>query len=303
MGAIINGKEIANDFCKTIGEQVEELKARGILPCIALVNASSDPASEIYVLKKSKLAESLGIKSTIHKLDDNVSSDEVADLLRNLNEDDTVHAILLQSPLANGLNFRKLVDLIDPEKDVDGLTTINQGRLFTGEPCIAPCTPSGVLHLIHRRDADHNNKIHALQAPDGLVTHRGSLSGLHAVVLGRSSIVGKPMAQLLLNENCTVTTLHSRSQNIQEICRTADIIVSAIGKPKYITKDFVKPGVIVIDVGINRLEIDGKKKIVGDVDFDTVSEIAGAISPVPNGVGPMTVAYLMHNATQLAAKK
>ncbi|GHT98117.1 bifunctional protein FolD [Alphaproteobacteria bacterium] len=283
MAIIINGKEIANDFCKTIGEKVDDLKAQRVFPCIALVNASSDPASEIYVLKKSKLAESLGIKSTIYKLGDNVSSDKIADLLQNLNKDDTVHAILLQSPLANGLNFRKLVDLIAPEKDVDGLTTINQGRLFTGEPRIAPCTPSGVLHLI--------------------LTVLENLSGLHAVVLGRSSIVGKPMAQLLLNENCTVTMLHSKSQNITEICRTADIIVSAIGKPKYITKDFIKPGAIVIDVGINRLEIDGKKKIVGDVDFDAVSEIASAISPVPNGVGPMTVTYLMHNTTHLATKK
>ncbi|GHU19354.1 bifunctional protein FolD [Alphaproteobacteria bacterium] len=283
MATIINGKDIANDFCRTIGEKVDELKAQKVFPCIALVNASSDPASEIYVLKKSKLAESLGIKSTIYKLGDNVSSDKIADLLQNLNKDDTVHAILLQSPLANGLNFRKLVDLIAPEKDVDGLTTINQGRLFTGEPHVAPCTPSGVLHLI--------------------LTVLENLSGLHAVVLGRSSIVGKPMAQLLLNENCTVTMLHSKSQNITEICRTADIIVSAIGKSKYITKDFVKPGAIVIDVGINRLEIDGKKKIVGDVDFDAVSEIASAISPVPNGVGPMTVAYLMHNTTHLATKK
>ncbi|MDR3151645.1 MAG: bifunctional methylenetetrahydrofolate dehydrogenase/methenyltetrahydrofolate cyclohydrolase [Holosporaceae bacterium] len=278
---IINGKEIADDFCKIISCKVDVLKSSGIFPHIALVNASADSASEIYISRKRKLAESLGIKSTIHQLSgNNVREEDVAELLNNLNLDDSVTAILLQSPLAYGLNFRKLVDIIDPHKDADALTSTNQGKLFTGEPCIAPCTPLGVLHLIH--------------------SVRENISGSHAVVLGRSSIVGKPMAQLLLNKNCSVTTLHSHSRNIQDICATADIIVSAIGKPRYVQKHFVKPGAIVIDVGINRIEIDGARKIVGDVDFHPVSEVAAAISPVPNGVGPMTVAYLMYNTMLLA---
>jgi methylenetetrahydrofolate dehydrogenase (NADP+)/methenyltetrahydrofolate cyclohydrolase len=281
MAIVINGKEIANDFCKIIASKVEALKFCGIFPHIALVNASADPASEIYVSRKQKLAESLGIKSTVHRLSgDNIQEKDVAELLESLNLDDDVTAILLQSPLAHGLNFRKLVDTIDPRKDVDGLTSTHQGKLFMGEPCVAPCTPLGVLHLIH--------------------SVRENISGLHAVVLGRSSIVGKPMAQLLLNKNCSVTTLHSYSRDVPDICVTADIIVSAVGKPLYVQKHFVKPGSIVIDVGINRIEIDGAKKIVGDVDSHPVSEVAAAISPVPNGVGPMTVAYLMYNATLLA---
>ncbi|MDR2794880.1 MAG: bifunctional methylenetetrahydrofolate dehydrogenase/methenyltetrahydrofolate cyclohydrolase [Holosporaceae bacterium] len=275
---VINGKKISQEVCESISAKIG--KCGGIAPSVALISASADPASEIYISKKVQLAESIGIKSSVHKFKYGAKADEIADLIKRLNADTDVHAILLQSPLEEGLNFRDLVDLIDPRKDVDGLTTINQGKLFTGEPGVVPCTPLGILHLI--------------------CSVRRDIAGAHAVVLGRSSIVGKPTAQLLLNENCSVTVLHSHSQNAAEICRRADIVVSAIAKPKYITRDFIKPGAIVIDVGVNRIEIDGTKKIVGDVDFDAVSEIAAAISPVPNGVGPMTVAYLMHNALQLS---
>lgn len=280
MAKIINGKEIATEFSSIIKDRIEELKISGIFPKIALINASDDPASEVYVSKKSKMAESLGIHSAIYKFDSNVKEKEISNLIKELNEDAKVHAVLLQSPLANALRFRDLVNLIDPDKDVDGLTTLNQGRLFSGEPGVVPCTPLGVMHLLRTAHED--------------------LAGLHAVVLGRSSIVGRPLSQLLLNANCTVTLLHSYSRDLPEICRTADILVSAIGRPKFVERNFVKSGATVIDVGVNRIEENGMKKIVGDVDFDNVFDIAGAITPVPNGVGPMTVAYLMHNTLKLA---
>lgn len=281
MTKIINGKKIAAEFCDSVRDRVAELKVRGVIPRIALINASNDLASEIYVSKKEKLAESVGIKSDTYKFSQGTKESEIADLIEKLNADKSVHAILLQSPLIEGLRFRELVNLIAPEKDVDGLTSINQGRLFSGEPGVIPCTPLGVLHLIR--------------------TVHEKVAGLHAVVIGRSSIVGRPMTLLLLNANCTVTALHSYSRDLPDICRTADILVSATGQPKFVGKNFIKPGATVIDVGVTRITTaDGTKKIVGDVDFDEVSEIAGAITPVPNGVGPMTVAYLMYNTLKLA---
>ena len=281
MTKIINGKKIAAEFCDSVRDRVAELKVRGVIPRIALINASNDLASEIYVSKKEKLAESVGIKSDTYKFSQGTKESEIADLIEKLNADKSVHAILLQSPLMEGLRFRELVNLIAPEKDVDGLTSINQGLLFSGEPGVIPCTPLGVLHLIR--------------------TVHEKVAGLHAVVIGRSSIVGRPMTLLLLNANCTVTALHSYSRDLPDICRTADILVSATGQPKFVGKNFIKPGATVIDVGVTRITTaDGTKKIVGDVDFDEVSEIAGAITPVPNGVGPMTVAYLMYNTLKLA---
>ena len=281
MTKIINGKKIAAEFCDSVRDRVAELKVRGVIPRIALINASNDLASEIYVSKKEKLAESVGIKSDTYKFSQGTKESEIADLIEKLNADKSVHAILLQSPLIEGLRFRELVNLIAPEKDVDGLTSINQGRLFSGEPGVIPCTPLGVLHLIR--------------------TVHEKVAGLHAVVIGRSSIVGRPMTLLLLNANCTVTALHSYSRDLPDICRIADILVSATGQPKFVGKNFIKPGATVIDVGVTRITTaDGTKKIVGDVDFDEVSEIAGAITPVPNGVGPMTVAYLMYNTLKLA---
>lgn len=281
MATVIDGKKIAAEFCDSVRDRVGELKERGVFPRLALIKASNDIASEIYVAKKEKLAESVGIKSDVYKFPKGTRETEVADLINKLNNDKSVHAILLQAPLNEGLRFRELVNLISPEKDVDGLTSINQGHLFSGEPGIIPCTPLGVLHLIR--------------------TVHEKISGLHAVVIGRSSIVGRPMTLLLLNANCTVTALHSYSRNLPEICRTADILVSATGQPKFVTRDFIKPGATVIDVGVTRITTDeGMKKIVGDVDFDDVCEVAGAVTPVPNGVGPMTVAYLMYNTLKLA---
>ncbi|MDR0632094.1 MAG: bifunctional methylenetetrahydrofolate dehydrogenase/methenyltetrahydrofolate cyclohydrolase [Holosporaceae bacterium] len=277
MAKIINGKEIAEKFRNQIKERAIEIKKRGIEPHIALINTGDDPASKIYIAGKEKLAASVGISSTVHKFSNDTEENEIAELIEKLNGDEKTHAILLQSPLPRHLQFRRLVDLIHPSKDVDGLTTLNQGKLFTGEPTVAPCTPLGVLHLLH--------------------TVHENIAGLHAVVLGRSSIVGKPLAQLLLNANCTVTLLHSYSKDPPDICKTADLLISAVGKPLFIGSEFVKPGATVIDVGISR--IDGSKKIVGDVDFEEVSRVAGAITPVPNGVGPMTIAYLMHNTLGL----
>lgn len=280
MTKIINGKEIAAEFSGVIKERVEELKKTGVCPKIAIINASDDPASKIYVSKKSDIAKSVGIESSVYKFGADVKEKEIADLIKELNDDVDTHAILLQSPLSNGLRFRDLVNLINPDKDVDGLTSLNQGYLFSGEPGVVPCTPLGIMHMLH--------------------TVHNELAGLHAVVLGRSSIVGRPLSQLLLNANCTVTLLHSYSRNLSDVCCGADILISAIGKPKFVEKHFVKKGATVIDVGVNRVEENGMKKIVGDVDYDNVFEIAGAITPVPNGVGPMTVAYLMHNTLKLA---
>ena len=281
MEKLIDGKAISEKFCEILKEKVEVLRESGIVPCIALIKANDDPASEIYVSRKEALAKSIGIESRVYKFQPGVEQSSLEKLIDKLNHDSSVHAILLQLPLAEGLDSKKLINLISPEKDVDGLTSINQGRLFAGDDCVVPCTPQGVLHLIH--------------------SVRENISGMHAVVLGRSVIVGRPMVSLLLNNDCTVTALHSKSKNIAEICSTADILVSAIGKPKYINKDFIKPGAIVIDVGINRIQTsEGKKKIVGDVDFDDVWDFVGAITPVPKGVGPMTVAYLLSNTVKLA---
>ncbi|MDR2766506.1 MAG: bifunctional methylenetetrahydrofolate dehydrogenase/methenyltetrahydrofolate cyclohydrolase [Holosporaceae bacterium] len=280
MAEIIDGQRIAGEFCDHIRDKVQEIKKAGIEPCIALVNASQDPSSEIYVSRKMKMAKYVGITSLVHRFNSDATGNDVADLIGKLNDDDRIHAILLQSPLPQNFVFRELVNLIRPDKDVDGLTTLNQGRLFSGEPGIIPCTPMGVMHLL--------NIVHP------------QLAGMHAVVLGRSSIVGRPLAQLLLNADCTVTMLHSRSKNMAEICRSADVLVSAIGRPRFVLKNFIRPGATVIDVGVNKIEENGARKIVGDVDFDGVFGIAGAITPVPKGVGPMTVAYLMHNTLKLA---
>ncbi len=281
MEKLIDGKAISERLCEILKDKVEILKKSEVTPCIALIKANDDPASEIYVSKKEILAKSIGIKSRVYNFQPGIKQDFVENLISNLNSDPTVHAILLQLPIAKDLDSKKLINMISPEKDVDGLTTINQGKLFAGEDCVIPCTPQGVLHLIH--SVCHN------------------ISGMNAVVLGRSVIVGRPMISLLLNNDCTVTALHSKSKNIAKVCSNADILVSAIGKPKFVTKDFIKPGAIVIDVGINRIHTpDGKKKIVGDVDFDNVWNSVGAITPVPKGVGPMTVAYLMSNTVNLA---
>lgn len=246
-----------------------------VSPTLALIRIEGDPASEIYVNNKVKLCEKLGIKSKVILFPNDVSQDIVEQAISELNADVSVNGILLQLPLPKQLNSSYLTNLIDPLKDVDGLTLINQGHLFSGGDGLFPCTPSGVISLLKH--------IH------------GNLDGLNAAVIGRSLIVGQPMAQLLQRENCTVTVLHSHSKSPELITSKADIVVAAVGKPKFVTKEWIKSGATVIDVGINRILLDNKPKIVGDVDFENVKSVAGYITKVPGGVGPITVTFLMEN--------
>ncbi len=281
MVRIINGKEIADEFSQTIKLRVDEVKSRGVFPKLAMIRVGEDENTAIYTIKKEKLAQQIGIETVNYHFDNKVKSIDLLKLINELNIDKKIHAILLQSPLPKRLSFRNIVNAINPEKDVDGLTTLNQGRLFSGEPGIIPCAPLGVLHILR-------------------IIHE-DIAGMHAVVIGRSSTVGRPLSQLLLNANCTVTLLHSYSRNLEEICKTADILVSAVGKPKFVDSNFVKKGATVIDIGLNKIKNNnGDISFVGDVDFDNVISVAGAITPVPNGIGPMTAAYLMHNTLKLA---
>lgn len=278
---IIDGKQISNDVCDKVAVDVKNFtRSYGITPCIALINIGDDAASKIYVANKVKLAEKLGIKSILYELTGNVASAEIERLIDRLNHDINVHGILLQLPIPEHLNAQNLINLIDPNKDVDGLTWINVGKLSAGIDVLSPCTPTGIMYIIKKT--------------------LGDVSGKHAVVIGRSGIVGKPMAQMLLNANCTVTVLHSKSSNAPDICKEADIVVVAIGKSEFVGSEWIKPGALVVDVGINRIEIDGRKKLVGDVNFQKVKDIAGYITPVPGGVGPLTVAFLMHNTLKAA---
>ncbi len=281
MVRIINGKEIADEFSQTIKSRVDEVKSRGVFPKLAMIRIGEDENTAIYTIKKEKLAQQIGIETVNYHFDNKVKSADLLKLINELNIDKKIHAILLQSPLPKRLSFRNIVNAINPEKDVDGLTTLNQGRLFSGEPGIIPCAPLGVLHILR-------------------IIHE-DIAGMHAVVIGRSSTVGRPLSQLLLNANCTVTLLHSYSRNLEEICKTADILISAVGKPKFVDSNFVKKGATVIDIGLNKtINKNGDISFIGDVDFDNVISVAGAITPVPNGIGPMTAAYLMHNTLKLA---
>lgn len=276
MAKIINGSEVAYEFCRGVHERVYEIQDRGINPRLALINA--DPVNNLSDIVKT--AQSVGIIVDVYQFDSKTNSREIISLINELNADNNTHGISLRSPMPKSARFRELINLVHENKDVDGLTTMNQGRLFSGEPGIVPCAPLGIAHLIRTIHED--------------------ISGLHAVVLGRSSIVGRPLAQLLLNSNCTVTLLHSYSHDLPEICRNADILVSAIGQSNFVTAEFVKDGATVIDVGLNKIHENGEVKIVGDVDFRNVVSIAGAITPVPNCVDAMTTAYLMHNTLKLA---
>ncbi len=283
---IIDGKAIAADLKDTLKQQVDTLNAQGRKVGLAVILVGDDPASHVYVGNKIKACEAVGIQSTEHSLDETATEQEVRSVIQTLNKDDSVHGILLQLPLPEALSAvqESLVQEITPEKDVDGLTTLNAGKLFLGhDDGLVPCTPQGSIRLI--KSVEEN------------------LSGKNAVVIGRSNLFGKPMAQLLLQENCTVTIAHSRTQNIEEICRTADILVAAVGRPHMVKADWVKDGAIVIDVGINRLPPTDEKpkgRLVGDVDFDAVKEVASAITPVPGGVGPMTIACLLANTIKAA---
>lgn len=278
---IIDGKAIAKKLRESIKRHVDVLIGdHKILPGLAVVLVGDDPASAIYVNNKEKAAKEVGMRGFVHRLPQNTSQDELLKLIAQLNDDKKVNGILVQMPLPKQIDSATILKTIDPAKDVDGLHIENMGRLMADLPGLVPCTPMGCVILAK--------------------TIQQNLSGLHAVIIGRSHLVGKPIAQLLLRENCTVTTCHSRTPNIAHIAREADIIVVATGKAKLVKADWVKPGAIVIDVGINRTE-DGK--IVGDVDFDAVSKVAGYITPVPGGVGPMTIACLLGNTVAAACRQ
>lgn len=279
--AIIDGKAIAEQTRNQIAKDVKALIDTDKKVGLAVILVGDNPASHVYVKNKIKACEHVGIESSEHRLGDDAQEDDIAALITSLNNDDAVHGILLQLPLPDHLwdVQEKLVQMIAPNKDVDGLTVTNAGKLFLGmDDGLVPCTPQGSLHLIK--------------------SHDDNLSGKHAVVIGRSNLFGKPMAQLLLQENCTVTIAHSRTQDLEAVCKNADILVAAVGREKMVKASWVKDGAIVIDVGINRME---NGKLCGDVDFDEVKEVAAAITPVPGGVGPMTIAFLLSNTVKAAA--
>jgi methylenetetrahydrofolate dehydrogenase (NADP+)/methenyltetrahydrofolate cyclohydrolase len=283
---IIDGKTVAAGVRRSVGEQVAELRrSEGIQPGLAVVLVGNDPASEVYVGSKARGTVEVGMRSFEHRLPADTSEVDLLALIARLNADDAVDGILVQLPLPKHIDSTRVLQAVDPAKDVDGFHPINVGRVATGAGGIVPCTPLGSLILIQ-----------SLQVP---------LSGLEALIVGRSNIVGKPMVQLLLAEQCTVTIAHSRTRDLPARCRQADILVAAIGRPQMVRGDWVKPGAIVIDVGINRLPPDasGKSKLVGDVAFDEARLVASAITPVPGGVGPMTIACLLRNTLQAARER
>ncbi|MBH0239284.1 bifunctional methylenetetrahydrofolate dehydrogenase/methenyltetrahydrofolate cyclohydrolase FolD [Methylobrevis albus] len=282
VASVIDGKKIANELHVEIRAKADALAAsHGVVPGLAVVLVGEDPASAVYVRNKVKATAECGLKSFEFKLPAETSEAEVLGIVERLNKDPDVHGILVQLPLPKHIDSDKVLGLIDPDKDVDGFHPLNAGRLSVGLPGFVPCTPRGSAILIEKVQPD--------------------LSGLHAVVIGRSNIVGKPMAQLLLQKNATVTIAHSRTKDLPAVCRTADILVAAVGRPEMVKADWVKPGAIVIDVGINRITTpEGKGKLVGDVAYAECAEVAGAITPVPGGVGPMTIACLMLNTLDSA---
>ena len=287
---IIDGKAFAERLRGKIAEDVAELKAKhGIQPGLAVVLVGEDPASKIYVRSKEEQTEQVGMRSIGHRLPADVPESELLDLIGRLNADKSVNGILVQFPVPDHLSQARIVAKIDPDKDVDGLTVTNAGRLASGLPGLVACTPSGCLMLL--QDAV------------------GALGGKKAVVVGRSNLMGKPMAQLLLGADCTVTIAHSRTADLAGVCRQADILVVAVGRAEMVKGDWIKPGAAVIDVGINRVPsrdpvkaAEGKTRVVGDVDFDQAKQVAGWITPVPGGVGPMTIACLLQN-TLIAARR
>ncbi len=278
----IDGKAIAAKVRADVAADVARLKAQhGFVPGLAVVLVGEDPASKVYVRNKAQQTVEVGMQSFEYKLDVNTPEQELLDLVAKLNADPAVNGILVQMPVPKHIDANKVLELIDPLKDVDGFHPMNVGRLSIGERALAPCTPVGSVILAR--------------------SFKDDLSGLDAVVVGRSNIVGKPMAQLLLRENCTVTIAHSRTKDLPDVVRRADLVIAAIGKPEFVKGDWIKPGAIVIDVGINRVpKEDGKSKIVGDVDYASAAKVAGAITPVPGGVGPMTIACLLKNTVEAA---
>lgn len=280
---IIDGKAAAARVLEQVSTEVKILKADGIEQALAVILVGNDPASEVYVRNKILRAEEAGIRSLEHRLPAKSSQAQVLALIAELNADDSVNGILLQLPLPSHMEEARALQAIDPGKDVDGFHSENVDGLSQGRSVLTPCTPSGCMHLLEETCGD--------------------LSGKHAVVIGRSNIVGKPMAALLLQAHCSVTVVHSRSTDAKALCQLADIVVAAVGRPRIIDASWLKPGAVVIDVGINRIEDQGRSRLVGDVDFDSALSVASAITPVPGGVGPMTIAFLMKNTVTAARQQ
>ena len=283
---LIDGKAFAERLVGSVGVAVEELSnTHSFKPGLAVVLVGENPASEVYVKNKVRQTNNSGMVSIEHRLPEETSEEDLLSLVKDLNEDEKIDGILVQLPLPDHINENSIINSISPSKDVDGFSIPNVGLLSTSGKGLIPCTPLGCLLL--------------------LKDHLGDLAGKNAIIIGRSNIVGKPMAQLLIKESCTVTIAHSKTKNLENVCRNADILVAAVGRPHFVKDDWVKDGAVVIDVGINRLPPEGDKKgrLVGDVDFENVSKIASAITPVPGGVGPMTIACLLRNTVTAACKR
>ncbi|HGI2600151.1 TPA: bifunctional methylenetetrahydrofolate dehydrogenase/methenyltetrahydrofolate cyclohydrolase [Streptococcus agalactiae] len=280
MTELIDGKALSQKMQAELGRKVERLKEQhGIIPGLAVILVGDNPASQVYVRNKERSALEAGFKSETLRLSESISQEELIDIIHQYNEDKSIHGILVQLPLPQHINDKKIILAIDPKKDVDGFHPMNTGHLWSGRPMMVPCTPAGIMEMFREYHVD--------------------LEGKHAVIIGRSNIVGKPMAQLLLDKNATVTLTHSRTRNLSEVTKEADILIVAIGQGHSVTKDFVKEGAVVIDVGMNR---DENGKLIGDVVFEQVAEVASMITPVPGGVGPMTITMLLEQTYQAALR-
>lgn len=276
---VISGKEVAKSIREELKREVEELKLKGVIPGLSVILVGNDPASQSYVKAKAKACEEVGIKSEVIRMEESTSQEVLLAEINRLNNDVDVHGILVQLPLPKHIQEEDVINSINPNKDVDGFHPINVGKMVIGEDSYLPCTPHGIIELIKRTGTE--------------------IKGKHAVVVGRSNIVGKPVSVLLLREHATVTICHSRTQNLKEITKQADILVAAIGKPQIITEEYVSANTVVIDVGVNRIE---SGKLVGDVDYEAVSKVASFITPVPGGVGPMTITMLLKNTVEAAKR-
>ena len=279
VAVIIKGNEVAEKKRAQLTEEVVKLKEQGIVPGLAVILVGEDPASRSYAKGKEKGCEQVGIYSELIELPETITEERLLAEIDRLNGDDRINGILVQLPLPKHIEEKAIIERISPEKDVDGFHPISVGRMMTGQDTFLPCTPHGIVELVKETNLD--------------------ISGKHVVVIGRSNIVGKPVGQLFLNENATVTYCHSKTQNMKELSKLADILIVAVGRPKMITADYIKEGAVVIDVGVNRLETG---KLCGDVDFDNVLDVAGYITPVPKGVGPMTITMLLHNTVESAKR-
>lgn len=277
---LLNGKELAQKLQQEMTQEVTELKKKGLQPGLAVILVGEDPASQVYVRNKERAANNIGMYSVVYRLPETTSEADLIAKIEELNHDDKVHGILVQLPLPKHINEDLVLDTIDPAKDVDGFHPMNLGNLFAGKPTMIPCTPAGIMELIKLSGMD--------------------LAGKNAVIIGRSNIVGKPMAHLLLQANATVTICHSKTKDLPKVAKQADILVVAIGRANFVTADFVKEGAVVIDVGINR---DENNKLTGDVKFDEVAPLTSYITPVPGGVGPMTITMLMRQTIDAAKRK